>query len=221
MLWFEMPLAETTCDLVVAALGEERTLARVFALLDETGALAGSTTDRMLTLFPPPAPIACRKGCSWCCTMQVDILPPEAFRIAAYLRETRSAEALAALTIRMAGTSAQTRGLNWREHMALRLPCPLLEDGACGVYPVRYFTCRAHNSVDERACEDWNRGRDIPGIPVYAPQNDTTALIRSGFSDGLERAGLQSGLVELVSGVLTALQLSRAADRWLAGEHIF
>jgi hypothetical protein len=65
--------------------------------------LAEQVQHRMSTAIdalPSKAQHACAPGCSFCCYLPVDVLAPEAFRIAAYLQQTRSPAELAALVYR-------------------------------------------------------------------------------------------------------------------------
>jgi hypothetical protein len=80
--------------------------------------------------------VACRKGCSACCHMDVSITLAEAERLA----------------------SASGRPMNRHvrplsEHTPRHTvaPCPFLVEGACSVYEARPFACRAHFSFDTSA----------------------------------------------------------------------
>src|SRR5690606_35956243 len=53
------------------------------------------------------------------------------------------------------------------------LPCPLLEDERCSIYPVRPFVCRSVTSYDAGACE---ASRKNPAGPPAIPAD---ALIRA------------------------------------------
>jgi len=93
-------------------------LKRVFALVDEL-------TERATNF------VACAKGCSACCHMNVTISDLEARTIA---------EATGR------GHQKLTRS---REHDSGRftgVPCPFLENSACSIYSLRPFACRKHVS---------------------------------------------------------------------------
>src|SRR5262245_6183550 len=53
---------------------------------------------------------ACAPGCFFCCYLPVDVLAPEAFRIAAHLKRTRSPGELAALVYRLGVHNQQDFG---------------------------------------------------------------------------------------------------------------
>jgi Fe-S-cluster containining protein len=73
--------------------------------------------------------IACRRGCDGCCR-HISLFPVEALSLAQALRELP--ETLAT-HIRGKARAASPDG-----------PCPLLEDGACLLYPSRPIICRTH-----------------------------------------------------------------------------
>ena len=218
---YEAQFRDAVSRLVAEALTEERSLERAFECVALAAETHGRATERALDRTPPPRPIACAKGCAWCCHLKVAVTPAEALRLAAHVRETLGGEELSALVRRLAETEACTWGLPWQEHIALGLPCPLLTDDACSVHPVRPLSCRGHNSLDAHQCARYNRFQGQITIPVYTPQADIAAGVRAGLSDGLEAAGLQGELLELVSALRTALETPDAAARWLSGERLF
>jgi Fe-S-cluster containining protein len=73
--------------------------------------------------------IACRKGCDTCCR-HISLFPVEAVNMARALRQLPAEKASHILE---KARSASTDG-----------PCPLLEDGACLLYPARPIICRTH-----------------------------------------------------------------------------
>jgi Fe-S-cluster containining protein len=73
--------------------------------------------------------IACRKGCDACCR-HFSLFPVEAVNMAQALRQLPEAQILRILEkARLASPDG---------------PCPLLEDGACLLYPARPIICRTH-----------------------------------------------------------------------------
>ena len=95
-------------------------LGKVYRLVDEAAAAAVPF-------------VACSKGCSACCKMNVSISSLDAERIA--LKTGRR-------PAKVSGT---------RKHAIDEfsgVPCPFLVNDACSVYEVRPFACRAHHSFD-------------------------------------------------------------------------
>ena len=80
--------------------------------------------------------VACARGCSACCHMNVSITDLEADRLA-----QASGRAPAKLS----------RAVKHELDEYIGVPCPFLKDGECSVYDARPFMCRQHLSFDESA----------------------------------------------------------------------
>src|SRR5262249_21283762 len=115
----------------------------------------------------------------------------------------------------------QRKGLREDRWSAARLPCPLLVDNRCSVYPVRPLTCRGFNSSDAHQCERWVKKRERIEVPIYERQHRLATFVLDGLRAGLSESGLPDDLLELTSALRIALTLPNAFDRWLAGEPIF
>jgi Fe-S-cluster containining protein len=184
-------------------------------------ALAEETTRRALAQSPPRPPIACKEGCAWCCYKLVGTAAPEVLRIADYLRRTLAPADLEALCERVLRLDEQRRALAGDRWAAGRLPCPLLVEERCSVYPVRPLTCRGYNSSDAYRCERSYKSRSPVEVPRYAPQQAVATFTLDGLRAGLAEAGLKADLLELTAALRMALELPDAAERWLAGEPVF
>jgi uncharacterized protein len=161
------------------------------------------------------AQVQCQKGCGHCCHIRVEALPPEIFRIAAYLRAAWEANAEAGrLTMqRLTQHSAAVAAAATSHALP---PCPFLDDQVCSIYPVRPSVCRKGHSLDVHACES-----HAPTLPQsLGLLADAEALIQ-GTSRAYADQGLQSGGHEMAAAVLLALQDDTAQARWLAGEAVF
>jgi len=95
--------------------------------------------------------IFCARGCSGCCTLVVNCTLTEAVTIAAALDEGQSVLVDAYVArLRELVVGAGDLKAYLRIHRHSSGGCPLLErDGACGVYAVRPFSCRALLSTRE------------------------------------------------------------------------
>lgn len=170
---------------------------------------------------PPVRELACHRGCAWCCFLQVPVSAPEVLLLAAHLRRTRSPEELAALRRRVAELDDRTHGLDAKQRLAARLPCALLEGGACSVYPLRPLACRGWNSYDDRVCRRAVELGAEPTAHLYTPQTSVTGALLDGLLAGLASEGLQGERLELTAALRIALDAPDAAERWLAGEPLF
>ncbi len=193
--------------------------------LTELADTANACTDQLIedakSKLPSPLPLACKAGCAWCCYLMVETTVPEAIRIADHLRKTLSPEELTRVRDRVAKLDNRTRGLNKDERSEARLPCALLVDGRCSIYPVRPLKCRGGNSTDADICrQNYEQAQDGL-LPVYLPQLILADCIQSGLDAGLTASGLPSERLELTAALRIALEAPDAAERWWAGEPVF
>jgi Fe-S-cluster containining protein len=99
------------------------------------------------------ARLDCRAGCSFCCSLRVDVYAHEIFLIARFIRTHFSEAEQQALAVRLATHAAQVLRLTPFEHATRNIPCVLLRDGRCSVYAARPMACRRHHSKDVKVCE--------------------------------------------------------------------
>jgi hypothetical protein len=164
-------------------------------------------------------PVACKRGCSYCCSAVVAVTAPEVLRIARWLRRN------AASVPRLAPGAVLARcderaGLSLSDLMQQRPNCPLLIDGACGVYTVRPINCRQLLSSSMEACR-----ADFEGIatnvPFVAEAQQKGAHIRALLLGAMDAAGRDASSYELAQALSIALKLPDAEQRWLGGEDVF
>lgn len=180
-----------------------------FALHHSTA--AQDSVDRLRArLSKEGVAFACRKGCDYCCTLRVESLPQETFRIA---RELKARGDVSALVDQLRGYAKKVAGLRTREHYEA---CPFLRNNECSIYAFRPVMCRKYNSLDVEVCKQ-------PDAPV--PENGEMAYksnaIITGTVSGYARVGLSSEPHELGQGVLRALTDPTAEQRWFKGERVF
>jgi len=100
--------------------------------------------------------LACHQGCAACCDLRVAATAPEILLIAQYIVATRPAFFRIGVDLadRVARDAATTSGLDDAQRLALRQPCPFIENGLCLVYRARPLACRGHASFDKAACAE-------------------------------------------------------------------
>ncbi len=106
----------------------------------------------------------------------------------------------------------------------LRIPCPLLRDGACAIYDVRPRVCRAHVSYDVALCEEVltsGNSRSLAPMVTFGWPRTVSKAIGHGITGALEHERLQSCTVEMSVAVETILRTPDAVARWLRGESVF
>lgn len=114
--------------------------------------------------------VACKKGCSSCCHMNVSITKAEAERLAK--ASGRS----------MARVAAEPR--HARDKFAGK-PCPFLDpQGACSVYVDRPLSCRKHSSFFDSATACDPRVMNSIKVPLVAFNGLDEALFAASGMDG-------------------------------------
>lgn len=154
----------------------------------------------------------CKPGCNSCCSLRVEVLPPEAFLIARELSKLPE-PALSELKARVASQAAYANGLTMGQ---FRRPCALLVDGRCSIYAVRPSMCRKLYSQDVEMCKI--HGAEIPEDPSLFMQ---IAVITVGANDGYGQAKFPNFSHELGQALLVALTDDQAEERWYRGEQVF
>jgi len=189
----------------------------------QLGASAGLVVDRDMQaieagLAEQGTPVACRKGCTFCCHYRISVVPIEAITVAQFVRELFTEEARASLRERVKGYNETLASLPPEQRLTRPLPCPFLhESGDCMVYPVRPLSCRMHHSLDASACEKTLEDPDAP-VPVPEDFRAAAAPVLSGLNRGAKMALKKAGDLEYIAAIEILLEEEDAAERWLAGE---
>lgn len=195
--------------------------------LEEAAATALARAEELSAISrgrePPERPIACKKGCSACCSAKVLVAVPEVVRIAEHARRTLSPEQFAALQARVAEAAERSRGLTRVERVAARVRCPLLdESGACAFHAVRPLACAGWNSLDADGCDAHFNARTAPRPPELHPQSNEVCLAVLGGLIGAEiDRHLDARPLELQAALVIALADEHAGERWRRGEPVF
>jgi hypothetical protein len=211
--------AESTS--VVAILAKSRSPDVVGAIVNDAHTHADWLIEGAKS-FIPPGPIACTRGCSFCCHLRVVTTIPEVLWIATTFQLRNDPAGVLSLRERVDAYVAAVKGLDGAGRRLCRLACPLLENGLCLAYEVRPLSCRGWNSLDVSGCETHLRDPSQGiRVPVYEAQYQIGAFVQLGLTRGLQSAGLQHDRVELPDALAVALSLNDAASRWLGGEKVF
>ena len=191
------------------------TLETMFAAIEAAGARAVETFEDALSAritadgeaHDEMDKVQCRRGCAFCCHVDVVVTPLEAIRVVAAMRRGDAPDRRAAA----------------HGPRAKNAPCPLLIDSLCSVYAMRPLACRSLFSTDLAACEAGFFAEGSGGAPVFVPSLDWPRLLAAGAITGegaaLDDLGLASHLVEL-RGAL-ALADDATILRWLNGADVF
>lgn len=189
----------------------------------EAAEIAQTLADRTLTRVPSKEVIACKRGCSLCCSNFVGVTPPEAFRLAAAVRRAgkgRTPDPWLTIPAVME-RAARSAGMTPSARLGAKIPCPLLaEDGACSVYADRPLVCRQAASFSLPPCVDEYEGKGglvrVPTRFLAASSNAHVVLLAA-----MQTVGLSLAAYDLSAALRVALADADAERKWLAGEPIF
>jgi Fe-S-cluster containining protein len=210
-------VVESARRLASEVLARHRAPQAVYEVVDSAATLAESFMRHDPTAR---ASLACKRGCDHCCHRPVGTSAPAVLRIAAALREALSEPEFASVLARVAALDDRTHGAAWTPTERPPFPCAFLVNGACSIYAVRPFVCRAWNSADAEACRR-ALGQDSVEMRFDLFQRTLFSGIERGLQAALQSRGLDATDLELTAAVRVALENPDACERWLAGEPVF
>jgi Fe-S-cluster containining protein len=216
-------IAEAAKDNVVSIIGQGRTPERALEIALSAFFLADHLTRRVEAEPDLPHPVACREECDSCCYNQVELTPPEALRLGRHIAEHFSATEKAAVLAAVARNLALTEGKPPAAIAAGRaeLPCPLLREHRCSVYPVRPLMCRAMHALDRERCDAELRAGSLAGSTYYAHRHEIALAVAAGLREGCQAAGLQSGALNLAQALDDFFAQENPVEKWIAGGKVF
>jgi Fe-S-cluster containining protein len=167
--------------------------------------------------------VACSRGCSYCCSLRVQVQPYEAFTLAAWLRKHFDAARLQGVVERLRGNVARTRELGEEARKRANIPCALLgDDGACTAYEARPAQCRRYHSTDLAPCKSFHETHDDT---IEAAMNQAVAhnadVIITQARHAVRGANLDDASVDMNVALLEALDNPKAWRRWRDGKKPF
>jgi Fe-S-cluster containining protein len=168
--------------------------------------------------------VACRRGCSFCCSLQVQVAPHETFTLAQWLRKNFSAERLAAVTARLRDNAAKTRAMGDAARKRSNLACALLgDDGACTAYEARPAQCRRFHSTNLEVCKASfaNPADDSIESPNHPAVAHNAAVIVTQANRAVRDAGLDATPADMNLALLEALGNPKSWRRWRDGKKPF
>ena len=162
------PVADAVTRQIRGDLTEEsavRAAATAAQAMDD--ALAGTWNEAKI------AP-ACKRGCSYCCSVPVSVTGPEILRLVAHARATLSPDELARVQARAEANARLTHGTTTLDYPP-RLDCAFLgDDRSCLVHAARPLMCRREHALDVAQCKkgyDWRLpGKTTPST-AWSPRS--------------------------------------------------
>ncbi|MCG2751969.1 MAG: YkgJ family cysteine cluster protein [Desulfobacteraceae bacterium] len=152
--------------------------------------------------FSASLDVACKPGCSHCCTRDVTVTTLEAYRVVKALKKNGNYTLIQKVlkedkcrfqpmmtTNQLAHLCASDGEIPTEDHPVSQDPCPLLDHGLCSIYPHRPFGCRCF--VSARNCREHQFADVDPFVLTvntvflqFIEQMDTPGLY-GNFSDVL------------------------------------
>ena len=205
-------IAQATRDNVVAIINQGRGVDRVLEIATSGFFLAEHLTGRFEAQNPLPQPLACRESCDACCHNLVELTPPEALLIGHHISRHFSEGEKARVRSRIAQNLALAAGKSKAALAAVRqaLPCPLLHNRACSVYPVRPLVCRAMHGLNRAGCEAELISGSLAGSQYYAHRHDIALSVSAGLLEGCRTLGCQSGTLDLTRALTRFFQSGKS-----------
>lgn len=166
-------------------------------------------------------PIACAKGCSYCCHYYVLVRTSEVLALAEAIQALPDS-LLTELKDRIAHTVKLTASMNADEYKASNVPCALLKDGLCSVYESRPLTCRTHHSADVGVCARTHENPTQPEQSQYRPIRYAVGIATEmALSHAQQKQDTDDSKYELHAALYEALSASTGVSRWRDGKVAF
>jgi Fe-S-cluster containining protein len=209
----------------------KESVAKTRRLLDESGLsdleamtmiMAGrnKVLDETADAYAKAGRAECAAGCVSCCHLMVVGTPFEILSIARLILETRTADEIESLKVRLQRIAAIP--LDPAARVGARTSCALLESGRCSVYENRPSVCRMTLSQSRAACDACLRA-GAGSIPYIAEPSKIAAVMQMGIDYAIvTRRRLSTEGAELSRALLVALaDYQGTLSVWLDGKDPF
>lgn len=208
---------------VVAIVQQGRVVDRALEIATSAFFLVEHLIWRFEAENPLPQPLACQEGCDACCHNLVELTPPEALLIGHHISRHFSEADKELVLSQVARNLALAAGKTKVALAAARqdLPCPLLRDRRCSVYPIRPLVCRAMHGLSRERCEVELRSGSLAGSQYYAHRQEIALLVSAGVLEGCRAAACQGGTLDLSRALQVFFSKENAVERWIMGEEVF
>lgn len=172
-------------------------------------------------------PVACKKGCSFCCQQTVLASTYELLYLAEFVKKKFPANAHSVIFQKAENKWDKTKSLKLDSLLKHKAPCPLLHStgGFCMAYQARPMACRIYLSSSMKSCEDdLNAPADDSIFPaLFEMPLRAGRMMNEGFQARIRKGRMQNLQVfenTIEEGLLTA-SIDGAFDKWLQGKKVF
>jgi Fe-S-cluster containining protein len=137
---------------------------------------------------------ACSKGCHWCCHQPVYAMSYELDMLNQFLKVNFSSATLNDIADRSAAKREKLSSMSGDNLLNSKVPCPLLENGACMAYQARPVACRIYLSSNVASClqfyHDPAKEDSIPALLQFPLR--IGRMLNEGFKAALKAHGMNA-----------------------------
>lgn len=195
-------------QLAQSAIDEGLTNASLFMAIESLYTNIDSLNESIIALAErQKIPVACHKGCQWCCHQAVYANSYELHFLSEKIKVSFSPENILKLQERTETKFAVTSQMSEVEIAKYKSPCPLLENGTCTIYEARPMACRIYLSTKLETCLEFYRHPDnelnYPALiefPLHAGR-----MMNEGFMAALKEYGIETAEFRLEAGLRISL----------------
>lgn len=166
---------------------------------------------------------ACAEGCSYCCNFKVVADALEIFAMVEYAEKSFDPQRLEQVVSTAQKNIEEARDLDHQQQSTINQRCPMLNDHACSMYPVRPIKCRNFHSTDVSSCKaSYDNPTDLTilndNIPaLYIAATGST----NGFMSALHNHDFDDRIYDMNAGFIEALKDPACRQRYDAGKRAF
>lgn len=166
-------------------------------------------------------PIACVKGCSWCCFQPVYLTTQEALLLYEFIIQTFDKQQIKTIQSKAEIKLKKTKNLSEDKKQHIVHACPFLIDNSCSVYPVRPMACRIYLSKDVDSCK---KKYDNPGNKTVFPELFDFPLqvgryMNEGFVAFLKEKGKEIKELTIEEFMVKLFKTPDYYKKWLSSDH--
>lgn len=159
------------------------------------------------------SPVACKAGCGYCCNMPVNTTQYEVFYIADRLRSEFAEDRITSMITRVKLALSQRSPDG-------TVQCPFLDaNNTCLIYKMRPLACRYYLSLNVDDCIKHKQDSKQP-VKIALHVRAMALGLAAGACEVLSTTGLDVRRVDLIAGILVALEQADAQDQWLLGQPV-
>lgn len=167
--------------------------------------------------------IECHKGCAYCCSNAVFILPHEAYYIMEYIKDHFTPDVIDLFAKRIKEKANKTENMDMKTLLEYKYPCVFLQNNACSVYEARPMSCRIYLSKSIETCKnEYNDPANENEYPsLYTMPLTMGRMINEGIGRAMQDKGLRPYDWTMEVQMNLFFTHPDAFKLWLEGDKLF